>query len=143
MKGAFVGWTVIALGLGLASPALAQTVAHPVKITAADPAALTTSDTVRQEKDGHVTHDRLMGATPDKKTFTAGMYSATASRENVESYSVDEFMYFIKGGVTLTSADGTVTQINPGDAVFIQKGWKGVWDTPGYTKYYVIYEPAN
>jgi len=72
-----------------------------------------------------------------------GIYEATASREEIESYGEDEFMYFIKGGVTLTSADGTVTEVKPGDGVTIPKGWKGVWDTKGYTKYYVTYETAE
>ena len=43
--------------------------------------------------------------------------------------------------VTLTSEDGTVLEINAGDAVIIPKEWQGVWDTDGYTKIYVIYSP--
>ena len=52
---------------------------------------------------------------------------------------VDEFMYFLKGGVTLTSSDGQVTTITVGDAVTIPKEWTGVWDTEGYTKIWEIY----
>lgn len=132
MIGALVAFAAV-------SPAVAQT-QHPVKVTAADPGALTTPDTKTNDRgNGRVSKDRLMGASADKK-FTSGIYSATASKFTTEGYSVDEFMYFIKGGVTLTSADGTVTQINPGDAVFLPKGWKGTWDTPGYTKYYAIFD---
>ncbi len=75
------------------------------------------------------------------ETMSAGIYEATASRSEIASYGEDEFMYFLKGGVTLTSADGTVTEVEAGDAVTIPKGWKGVWDTKGYTKFYVTYTP--
>lgn len=76
------------------------------------------------------------------KHFDAGIYNAGPNRFTVsEPYGVDEFMYFLKGGVTLTSEDGTVHEINAGDAVIIPKEWKGVWDTDGYTKIYVIYSP--
>jgi len=27
-----------------------------------------------------------------------------------------------------------------GEAVLIPKGWKGRWTTPGYSKYYVVYD---
>ena len=74
----------------------------------------------------------------DRK-FDSGMYRSGAVRMTLEPYGVDEFMYFIEGGVTLTSADGTVTEIKAGDAVTIGKEWRGVWETAGYTKIYVIY----
>ena len=48
-------------------------------------------------------------------------------------------MYFVEGSVTLTSADGTVQTIGPGEAVTIPKAWTGIWDTNGYTKIWVIY----
>jgi uncharacterized cupin superfamily protein len=48
-------------------------------------------------------------------------------------------MYFIEGGVTLTSSDGSKQVISAGEAVTIPKEWTGVWDTEGYTKIWVIY----
>ena len=72
--------------------------------------------------------------------FDAGMYRSGPNRfEITEPYGVDEFMYFLKGGVTLTSSDGTALKIRAGDAVVIPKEWTGVWETDGYTKIYVIY----
>jgi uncharacterized cupin superfamily protein len=56
-------------------------------------------------------------------------------------YGVNEYMHFLEGGVTLTSSDGTVTEIRAGDSVVIPADWTGVWDTKGYTKIYVIYSP--
>ena len=72
--------------------------------------------------------------------FASGMYRAGPSRWEIdEPYGVDEFMYFLEGGVTLTSSDGTVTEIEAGEAVTIPKEWTGVWETDGYTKIWVIY----
>ena len=48
-------------------------------------------------------------------------------------------MFFLAGGVTLTSADGTALQVQAGEGVAVPKGWQGHWSTKGYKKYYVIY----
>ncbi|MDH4048947.1 MAG: cupin domain-containing protein [Gammaproteobacteria bacterium] len=75
----------------------------------------------------------------DKK-FASGMYrSGKVRAEITEPYGVDEFMYFIEGGVTLTSSDGSKQVIDAGEAVTIPKEWTGIWDTDGYTKIWVIY----
>lgn len=75
----------------------------------------------------------------DKK-FASGMYRSGKVRSEItEPYGVDEFMYFIEGGVTLTSSDGSVQVIGAGEAVTIPKEWTGIWDTEGYTKIWVIY----
>lgn len=74
--------------------------------------------------------------------FDAGVYRAGKSRFDIkEPYGVDEYMHFIDGGVTLTSSDGSVIEVGPGDSVVIPKEWTGVWDTDGYQKIYVIYSP--
>lgn len=72
--------------------------------------------------------------------FASGMYRAGKSRFEIdEPYGVDEFMYFLEGSVTLTSADGSQQVIEAGEAVTIPKEWTGVWETDGYTKIWVIY----
>jgi uncharacterized cupin superfamily protein len=74
------------------------------------------------------------------KHFDSGMYKSGPSKYIIEdAYGVDEFMYFLEGSVTLTSTDGSVTEIGPGDAVTIAKEWTGTWESKGYTKIYVIY----
>ncbi len=94
-------------------------------------------ETVR--KSGHTTLDVTTLLSSDKK-FASGMYRSGKVRfESNEPYGVDEFMYFLEGGVTLTSSDGTVQVINAGEAVTIPKEWIGIWDTEGYTKLWVIY----
>ena len=95
---------------------------------------------IRKEHDnGNVTLDVTTLLSSDKK-FASGMYRAGKSHfEATEPYGVDEFMYFLEGSVTLTSADGSVQTINAGEAVTIPKEWTGIWDTDGYTKIWVIY----
>ena len=92
-----------------------------------------------KHEDGHVTLDVTTLLSGDKK-FGSGMYrSGKTHAEITEPYGVDEFMYFLEGGVKLTSSDGTIQTINAGEAVTIPKEWTGTWDTDGYTKIWVIY----
>ena len=90
------------------------------------------------ERGEYTTEDIENFLSVDKK-FDSGMYKSGPTRFTIEHYGVDEFMYFVEGGVTLTSADGTVTEIKAGDAVTIGRDWSGVWESDGYMKIYVIY----
>ena len=92
-----------------------------------------------KHQDGHVTLDVTSLLSSDKK-FASGMYRSGKTRAEInEPYGVDEFMYFLEGSVTLTSADGSVQVINAGEGVTVPKEWTGIWDTDGYTKIWVIY----
>jgi len=96
-------------------------------------------ETVEKESNGNTVLDITSLLSSDGK-FASGMYQAGPSRWEIdEPYGVDEFMYFLKGGVTLTSPDGTVQVIEAGEAVTIPKEWTGLWETEGYTKIWVIY----
>ncbi len=114
---------------------------HPAKMSKDDISGkiFARPDMIEIDHGDHVTLDvtTLLGS--DKK-FASGMYRSGKVRSEIdEPYGVDEFMYFVEGGVTLTSSDGTVTEINAGEAVTIPGEWTGVWDTDGYTKIWVIY----
>ena len=88
---------------------------------------------------GNVTYDVTTLLSSDGK-FASGMYRSGKTRLDVtDPYGVDEFMYFTEGSVRLTSSDGTVQVIHAGEAVTIPKEWTGVWETDGYTKFWVIY----
>lgn len=84
------------------------------------------------------TRDVLLARSKDRKV-EAGLYDAGPSEQDIDSYPEDEFMYFIEGGVKLTSSDGTVLEVKAGEGAAIPKGWKGHWSTQGYKKYYVTY----
>ena len=95
------------------------------------------------EHNGNTTHDVEAFLSSDKQ-FDAGMYrSGKVKAEITKPYGVNEYMHFLEGGVTLTSSDGTVTEITAGDSVIIPAEWTGTWDTQGYTKIYVIYSPGK
>jgi uncharacterized cupin superfamily protein len=97
------------------------------------------ADVVTTERDGNTTLDVTSLLSGDGR-FGSGMYRSGPTRiEITEPYGVDEFMYFLEGGVTLTSADGSVQVIAAGEAVTIPREWTGVWETDGYTKIWVIY----
>jgi uncharacterized cupin superfamily protein len=114
---------------------------HPAEMSREDIAGeiFERDATNRTERDGFTVLDVTSLKSSDGK-FASGMYQAGKSRfEVTEPYGVDEFMYFLEGGVTLTSSDGTVTEIDAGEAVTIPKEWTGIWETDGYTKIWVIY----
>jgi uncharacterized cupin superfamily protein len=90
-------------------------------------------------KDGHKTEDVTTMMSSDGK-FGTGMYRSGKTHSEInEPYGVDEFMFFLKGSVTLTSSDGSVMTVNAGEGVSIPKEWTGIWDTDGYEKIWVIY----
>ena len=101
-------------------------------------------DVVEQtHADGHVTQTATSLVSSDK-SFSSGMYKSGKTRiEITRPYGVDEFMYFLEGGVTLTSSDGTELVIDAGEAVTVPKEWTGVFETDGYTKIWVIYSPEE
>ncbi len=133
-----IGLLVLA---GSVASVLAGEPVHPAKLSKADIAGevFDRPDMLETTENGNTTLDVTSLLSSDGK-FASGMYRSGAVRfEITEPYGVDEFMYFLEGGVTLTSSDGTVQVINAGEAVTIPKEWTGVWDTEGYTKIWVIY----
>jgi uncharacterized cupin superfamily protein len=116
---------------------------HPVLMSQAQIAGAmwTDHEPVVTTHGSNTTHDVEVFLSEDKQ-FDAGMYRSGKVRSEItEPYSVNEYMHFLEGGVTLTSSDGTVTKVAAGDSVVIPAGWTGIWDTEGYTKIYVIYSP--
>ena len=149
MKSCVLHWLLagsVVLGVPLAH---AGDAALPVKLDRAQIAgrAFDSPATVvkeeQSERGSFTTHDLEAFLGSDRK-FEAGMYKAGPNRYTIsEAYGVDEFMYFLEGGVKLTSPDGSVIDVHAGEAVIIPRDWRGVWDTDGYTKIYVIYSPDH
>ena len=133
---------VVALLLANGTLAAPDSVIVPAKINRADISGDIFSHETMIEtthEDGHATRDVTTLLSSDKK-FASGMYQSGKTRSKItEPYGVDEFMYFISGSVTLTSSDGSVQTIGAGEAVTIPKEWTGIWETQGYTKFWVIY----
>ncbi len=96
-------------------------------------------DMLKLTEDGNTTLDVTSFLSSDER-FGSGMYRSGPVRYEIdEPYGVDEFMYFLEGGVKLTSSDGSVQVVKAGEAVTIAKEWTGIWETEGYTKIWVIY----
>lgn len=134
---------VVYLLLLLAPAALAGDALHPVKLSAGQIAGGIWDDfePVVGGEGGVTTHDveRFRTAEAD---FDMGMWRSTEAHWDIsDPYPYNEYMHILDGSVTLTSADGTVTELGPGDSVVIPKGWTGRWDSPGVTKIYVIHAP--
>lgn len=133
-------WMLVLPLLSWAAQAGAET-PLPAEITARDMAGAIFQgpDVLETERNGNTTLDVTSLKSSDGR-FASGMYRSGRTRfEITEPYGVDEFMYFVEGGVTLTSPDGTVQVIEAGEAVTIPKEWTGIWETDGYTKIWVIY----
>ncbi len=127
--------------LVIAPVALAEVV-HPAKISAGEAAGaiFKRPDMIATtHEDGHKTEDVTSLLSSDGR-FASGMYKSGKTRAEItEPYGVDEFMYFVEGGVTLVSSDGTITTVSAGEAISVPKEWTGTWITEGYTKFWVIY----
>ena len=139
LLGALFAGLCICPGLMAAGPA------QPVKISQQQIAGSLFTDfpPVVVAHEGNTTEDVEVFLSADQQ-FDAGMYrSGKVRAEITEPYGVNEYMHFLEGGVTLTSSDGTVTEVGAGDSVIIPAEWTGTWDTEGYTKIYVIYSPGG
>jgi uncharacterized cupin superfamily protein len=136
-----LGVAALLIVLAFLTHGFAGDAVQPEKMSKADIAGniFERQDMIELTKDGNTTLDVTTFLSSDNK-FGSGVYKSGAVRFEIDDpYGVDEFMYFIEGGVTLTSADGTVHVISAGDGVTIPKEWTGVWETDGYTKIWVIY----
>lgn len=141
---------LLAASLGCGGAAFADGVVSrpadlkPLKVTSAEAlSSVFSRPTVVKENgvDGP-TSDYPMLKSRDGK-LEAGVFAAGPSDYAVASYEEDEFMFFLEGGVVMTSADGTVLEAKAGEAVVVPKGWKGRWTTKGYKKYYVTYSGGS
>ncbi|MGB6310778.1 MAG: cupin domain-containing protein [Steroidobacteraceae bacterium] len=144
MKSAKIGMAMLLLcaTAALADPPAAKpwVTSKPVKVTSADavgPVFSSKNAAKENGPDGPAT-DVLLLRSKDAKV-EMGLYEAGPSEQDIDSYEDDEFMFFLAGSVTLTSADGTVLEAHAGEGVAMPKGWKGHWSTKGYKKYYVTY----
>jgi ethanolamine utilization protein EutQ len=135
-----VSWS----GLAAEPPRVALVTMNPVKVTAAAARGpiFSTKTAVKDNGPDGPSTDVLLARSKDGKV-ESGLYRAGPSEQDIDSYPDDEFMYFIEGGVKLTSVDGTELEVGAGEGVAIPRGWKGHWSTQGYKKYYVTYDSGS
>ncbi len=84
---------------------------------------------------GHVFFTNAAG------NLTAGVWQATAYKEKIDGYPVDELMVVLEGSVTITDAEGVSETFSAGDTFIMPKGFRGTWEnTETMRKYYMILE---
>ncbi|MBN3754427.1 cupin domain-containing protein [Paraburkholderia sp. Tr-20389] len=132
--------------------AIASTASHaetikPVRVSQADLAGsiFNRKDTVTKNENGNRSSDAVTYTSPDN-AYQTGVYKSGPLHEEIkgpEGLPYNEFLYFLSGSVKLTSSDGSVMVVKTGEGVTLPKGWTGQFDTKGYTKLYVTYDPAE
>lgn len=74
----------------------------------------------------------------DRDGLYAGLWQSTPGKWRV-SYSEWEYFRILSGYSILTGADGSVTQLHPGDSLILRPGYEGTWEVVQTTlKDYVI-----
>lgn len=118
----------------------------------AEPIKIDKNDMGLEVFDGLETHKDDYGAdmsyitslTSTDKKFMTGLYKSGPVIEThiLQDYGDDEFMYILSGSITLKSIGGNEIVAEAGDAISMPKEWRGTWHSDGYTKLWVIYNPA-
>ena len=88
-----------------------------------DYAALVSGEPVQR---GHLYHEIAA------QGYMAGVWDCTAFTDQMMPYTVDEYMLFLAGELTVVLPDGTEIEIKPGDAFVIPKGFECQWKQPGF-----------
>jgi uncharacterized cupin superfamily protein len=75
--------------------------------------------------------------------FFAGVWESEPGSWRIR-YTEEEYCRILEGRSRLRAADGTVTEVGPGDEFIISRGFEGIWEVIERTrKVYVIYEPGG
>jgi hypothetical protein len=64
----------------------------------------------------------------DDGLVQTGVWEVTPGSFPGAKDGICELMHFVAGRGTITGADGEVTRIGPGVAMFTPDGWRGTWD---------------
>jgi uncharacterized cupin superfamily protein len=119
----------------------------PVKFSKADlGGAVFNRKDAQKSVEGGTQMTDVVGFTSPDKAYQTGVFKSGPSHEVIkgpQGLAYTEFLYFLSGGVKLTSSDGSVLNVGTGEAVTLPKGWTGQFDTEGYTKLYVTYSPDD
>lgn len=143
MKSTVFRLSLLGAALGAAVICGAAMEERPAKMSSADVnGAIFKSPQVRKVTEGGSTALEVDTLTSADKKFQTGAYQAGPEHLDIkDGYPEYEFFYVLKGSIKLTDAKGEQV-IGPGEAVSIPKGWKGHWDSDGYTKVWVTYDPT-
>ena len=63
-----------------------------------------------------------------------GIWDCTAFTDQMMPYTVDEYMFFLEGELTMLLPNGTEIEIKAGDAFIIPKGFECQWKQTGFVR---------
>ena len=66
--------------------------------------------------------------------YMVGVWNCTAFTDQMMPYSVDEYMLFLEGEVTMLLPNGNGIEIKPGDAFIIPKGFECQWQQNSFVR---------
>ncbi len=75
---------------------------------------------------GHLYHEI------EDKGYMVGVWDCTAFTDQMMPYTVDEYMLFLEGDLTMVLPDGSEVEIKAGDAFVIPKGFECQWKQQGF-----------
>jgi uncharacterized protein len=68
-----------------------------------------------------------------------GIWECTPGGWSIENRPDTETVMLLKGRARLTDADGSSTELGPGEGIVLPRGWSGRWDILETTrKFYVV-----
>jgi uncharacterized cupin superfamily protein len=88
-----------------------------------DYASLVSGEPVQQ---GHLYHE------VEDKGYMVGVWTCTAFTDQMMPYTVDEYMLFLEGNLTMVLPDGREIEIRAGDAFVIPRGFECQWKQTGF-----------
>ncbi|CUH48754.1 cupin domain-containing protein [Ruegeria atlantica] len=88
-----------------------------------DYASLVSGEPVQR---GHLYHEI------EDQGYMVGVWDCTAFTEQMAPYTVDEYMLFLEGELTMVLPDGAEIEIKAGDAFVIPKGFECQWKQTGF-----------
>lgn len=100
----------------------------------------------------HLAPERLLAGNPRQTAwvhyasadgrFSAGQWRSEVGKWRIH-YTEDEYCCMLEGLSILSSDDGVVSTLRPGDEFVIPRGFRGTWEVVEPTlKRFVIHEPA-
>lgn len=73
--------------------------------------------------------------------IVSGVWSSSAARVQIDGHPVNEVCFVIGGAVTVSDADGRAETFSAGEALFLPRGFKGIWaNSDDFTKLFVAVE---
>jgi uncharacterized cupin superfamily protein len=82
---------------------------------------------IKSAKDGPMATRGVETWRSDDEQIGTGIWECDTGRFTARFANGGEFIQVVRGRMTCTAEDGTVTELGPGDAMTFPPGWTGEW----------------